>query len=395
MGSRGWVRSRSRWGRVPSAALGIALVAALLSGGEAAATSDTWSITVDTTLTEDHDGRFEIDADNVTLDCDGHTITGPGRLAGLPGIWLSGRTGVTVKNCVLVDFNDAFRVIDSHGNTFIGNSMSTLRQGFTLSGSTNNTIDGNTITDANDFFAISLGASSHGNTVTNNSVMDTPVGFYVEFSDNNTLTGNTATQVSGNAFDVKSSDGNTLSNNVASQVTNGFIVWEGAADNVLTDNQALDGGTGFELATSSHHNTLTNNTADGNSESGFLLSSGTHDNSVTSNLAKFNGSFGIDDSTTGSGSAGTASTYGTNRCDDNALGRSAPEGLCDFTLTNPCPTDPTPFADVAATSFAFDDVACIYGLEITTGTSGTTYSPADDVTREQMASFLARLWRIA
>ncbi|MCY4493086.1 MAG: S-layer homology domain-containing protein, partial [Acidimicrobiaceae bacterium] len=52
----------------------------------------------------------------------------------------------------------------------------------------------------------------------------------------------------------------------------------------------------------------------------------------------------------------------------------------------------TAFTDVAETSFAYNDVACIYALEVTTGTSETTYSPKDPVTRVQMASFLARLY---
>jgi Tol biopolymer transport system component len=60
-----------------------------------------------------------------------------------------------------------------------------------------------------------------------------------------------------------------------------------------------------------------------------------------------------------------------------------------------CPTADTPFTDVSATSFAKDDVKCIYGLGITTGTSPTTYGPAEDVTREQMAAFLGRVWRAA
>jgi hypothetical protein len=58
-----------------------------------------------------------------------------------------------------------------------------------------------------------------------------------------------------------------------------------------------------------------------------------------------------------------------------------------------CPTGATPFTDVSATSFALADIACIYGLGITTGTSATTYDPSGFVTREQMAAFLARLWR--
>jgi hypothetical protein len=59
-----------------------------------------------------------------------------------------------------------------------------------------------------------------------------------------------------------------------------------------------------------------------------------------------------------------------------------------------CPTASTPFGDVAPGSFAYADIACIYGLELTTGTSDITYSPHDLVTREQMASFLARLARL-
>ena len=59
-----------------------------------------------------------------------------------------------------------------------------------------------------------------------------------------------------------------------------------------------------------------------------------------------------------------------------------------------CPTATTPFIDVSPTSFAYDDIKCIYGLDLTTGTSDTTYSPGDYVTREQMAAFLARSARL-
>lgn len=58
-----------------------------------------------------------------------------------------------------------------------------------------------------------------------------------------------------------------------------------------------------------------------------------------------------------------------------------------------CPSADTPLGDVPGTSFASEDVKCIYGLGITTGTSPTEYSPADFVTREQMAAFLGRLYR--
>lgn len=59
---------------------------------------------------------------------------------------------------------------------------------------------------------------------------------------------------------------------------------------------------------------------------------------------------------------------------------------------SPAPVVATPFDDVPDSSFAVDDVARLYGLGITTGTNATSYSPYDSVTREQMAAFLARLY---
>ena len=64
-------------------------------------------------------------------------------------------------------------------------------------------------------------------------------------------------------------------------------------------------------------------------------------------------------------------------------------------LGNECGGVPGEFVDVSASSFAFDSVACIKDIGVTLGTSATTYSPSDLVTREQMAAFLARLWRAA
>ncbi|MEM9465540.1 MAG: S-layer homology domain-containing protein [Actinomycetota bacterium] len=58
------------------------------------------------------------------------------------------------------------------------------------------------------------------------------------------------------------------------------------------------------------------------------------------------------------------------------------------------PTEPMPFDDVDDDSFAFDDIRLLFELGITNGTSPTTYSPDDPVTREQMGAFLARVWRL-
>ncbi|MEM9520361.1 MAG: S-layer homology domain-containing protein [Actinomycetota bacterium] len=62
-------------------------------------------------------------------------------------------------------------------------------------------------------------------------------------------------------------------------------------------------------------------------------------------------------------------------------------------LGGSCTSTGSPFADVGTWHFAYQDVACIVELGITTGMSPTRYAPDEPVTREQMAAFLGRLWR--
>jgi len=57
-----------------------------------------------------------------------------------------------------------------------------------------------------------------------------------------------------------------------------------------------------------------------------------------------------------------------------------------------CAVESTPFADLDG-SFASSDIACAKALGVTTGVGGGMFDPLSYVTREQMAAFLARLWR--
>ena len=58
---------------------------------------------------------------------------------------------------------------------------------------------------------------------------------------------------------------------------------------------------------------------------------------------------------------------------------------------NPAEIAETPFTDVPEDSFAVNDIGRIYGLGITKGTSTTTYAPRSAVLRSHMALFIARL----
>lgn len=238
----------------------------LMSAPAAANTSGTMTVSTDTTLTEDHDGRIVIDADGVTLDCAGHTITGPGRLAGLTGIELFQRTAVTVQDCVLLDFNAGFDIGESDGNAFTNNSVSHVHHGFNLVGSDNNTLTGNSVTDATDWFGYGI---FHG-------------------SDANELHANSATGVKGV----------------------GFIVWA-ASNNLLADNDASNNfGSGFGAnETGTVGNTFSGNTANSNTLWG-----------IEDVTPLFGG---------GTGDAGTDNNYSNNVCVLNRVGGSSPAGLCD------------------------------------------------------------------
>ncbi len=61
---------------------------------------------------------------------------------------------------------------------------------------------------------------------------------------------------------------------------------------------------------------------------------------------------------------------------------------------NDAPTADTPFTDISNRTVQQETaIGQIYRLGVTTGTSATTYAPGDVVTRRQMASFVARIYR--
>ena len=64
-------------------------------------------------------------------------------------------------------------------------------------------------------------------------------------------------------------------------------------------------------------------------------------------------------------------------------------------LGEECPTDAAePFEDIDDLHLVAD-AGCLRGLGVTSGTSATTFSPEQLVTRAQVASLLARVWRLS
>lgn len=153
------------------------------------------TITEDTILTQDllncPGTGLTIGADNIVLDCQGHSITGGGTNN---GIYLNRRTGVTIKNCNVANF--------AYGIWFYYSSNSTL-------------IDINIY--GNRYQGIALTGSSYTN-ITNNNIYSNPTGIHPFVSSNTILTNN---NVYSNKIGIQiSSSSNTIlrSNNLTSNL---------------------------------------------------------------------------------------------------------------------------------------------------------------------------------
>ena len=88
----------------------------------------------------------------------------------------------------------------------------------------------------------------------------------------------------------------------------------------------------------------------------------------------------------------TATTFSPSAPATRAETAALVARLYRFLPTKTCPTTPPPFTDTTG-NWASDDIACVYGLGIDTGTTATTFSPDDTLTRSDMVTILARTLR--
>lgn len=199
-------------------------------------------------LTEDIANQSGTCVDNPTnftnkrFDCRGHTIDGDD--SGVDyGIYLSGKSDNTIRNCVITDFYD----------------------GIFLNFSSNNNLSNDTVNS--NFYGIHLYSSSR-NTLTNNTVNSNSYGIYLDSSSENTLNNNTANS---NLYDgiyvFHSSSNNTLDKNTANSNTYYGIRLYSSSGNTLRDSNMTNNNKNFmldgHLDSDFNNNIDTSNTADG------------------------------------------------------------------------------------------------------------------------------------
>jgi parallel beta-helix repeat protein len=158
-------------------------------------------ITESTTLMADQTLGLVIERDDIILDCNGHTIAGQGRGA---GIELKVRRGVTVRNCVVTNFANGFNLEDATLNVFGGNiARGNGNDGLHIVRSTGNVFDGNIVFEnADDGIDLS---EATGNLLRSNSSHDN-AGIGILLSDvsvGNYLIGNTSHDNRGSGFRIR------------------------------------------------------------------------------------------------------------------------------------------------------------------------------------------------
>ncbi|MCZ7402504.1 MAG: right-handed parallel beta-helix repeat-containing protein [Candidatus Methanoperedens sp.] len=206
----------------------------------------TWNVVSKTcTLTTDLTRTIEIGSDSITLDGNGHTITGS---SSSYGIYLSGRSGVTIKNTNVRSFYYGIYLDHSNNNTLSGNNASNNRggDGINLYDSNYNMLSGN-IANSNNDDGIELYSSGNntlsGNKASNNREGD---GIYLCDSNNNMLSGNNANSNNDDGIELYSSGNNTLSGNSASNNSNGIYLYY-SSYNILFNNTMEENSINFGL----------------------------------------------------------------------------------------------------------------------------------------------------
>ena len=263
--------------------------------GHAADVSCDSSIFSDTVLDSDlkhcpYNGIF-IKADNITLDCNGHTISGS-RLYNRGGILIDAN-GVTVKNCTVRDFD--FGIMssgDTNNHYIISNTAQyNLSFGFNFNAGDGITLKGNT-SQWNDNHGFRLWGLTNSviddNTSMRNGIGIAEVhGFRISFSVGNTFNRNTSHQNGGHGFRISDdSNDNTFYQNTSQQNGgHGFRI-SGSHRNAFNENSSKTNGLqGIDLREGSTENTFAMNTIANNAQHGLIIRGGSDGNILTGNVS--------------------------------------------------------------------------------------------------------------
>ncbi len=215
-----------------------------------------------------------VERDNIIVDGASHTLQGIGIGT---GIFMSGRSNVTLKNMETKSFWYGIGLYGSSDNRISGNNITANnRSGIGLWGSSGNTVSGNSVT--NNGYGIGLYWSSD-NRISGNNITNNRRGISVRDSSNSSISGNTITD-NGNGIYLDYYSSGSISGNTITDNGDGIVLADsshiGISGNTITDNR-----NGIQLSWS-FRNSISGNNITANDYYGILLNCGGQ-NSISGN----------------------------------------------------------------------------------------------------------------
>jgi parallel beta-helix repeat protein len=232
-----------------------------------------------------------IQRSSITVDGKGFTLQGTG--TGW-GFYLTGITGVRIKDTNIKSFQRGIYVLSSSRDNFSGNNITgNTAAGMYLYSSSNNNITGNNI-KGNSGYGICLSSSSNNAITGNNVENNSPAIYLTQSSSNNNVIQNSIKGNNGYGIYLSSS---SISNKViGNKITGNFggssIMLDGSSNNVLNGNDIESSYDGIYMLTSSRNN-VTGNKIEGSNVYGISLYTSSR-NRLTGNNITGNNSNGIE-----------------------------------------------------------------------------------------------------
>ena len=211
-----------------------------------------------------------VGANDVTIDLNGHAITGPGPGSGI-GITVRQRSGVSIKGGTISGFATGIMVAQSTGVVIKDGHFTQTREAVFFAGTTGSVVKANVMWQ-NVLRGVMLrptgsGLVSTDNQVMDNEITDTPSGILVFGQPGNTLKGNTISGSTVGAIDLTGggASGNVIKENILTASAAGIKFGAGWVGNDIRGNTIHANTCGFLGSSAGNEltgNVFTSNTVD-------------------------------------------------------------------------------------------------------------------------------------
>jgi len=243
-----------------------------------------WDITEKTcTLNVDLNETIQIDNNGITLDGNGHEISGGNTGS---GIYFREKFGITIKNTTLRNFSKGISFRYSYQNILNNNSISNTYEGISGWYSANNTLSKNKFLSNNDGICLYY---SDNNNLSNNIILNNNydgVGFYN--SSNNTFVGNTVSNNHYGGMGLYTSNANTIIDNIILNSGSDGLSFYDSAENKVSGNNISNGGSDGVPLYDSYNNIFSKNIISNNFEGDGIPLYDSYNNIFTDNVISNN-----------------------------------------------------------------------------------------------------------